>query len=118
MGRPKLASDAKRRIPLAAKFTGPEVARLQADLERLQLPSMSDLFRQRVLTGRVVVRKSAELCAADRIALTRVGTNLNQIAKHLNEHAGDLQSVARVSSDLQATLSELNAMLLRVRHGP
>lgn len=117
MGRPKLAQDTKRSIPLAAKFTPAERARLLVETERLGLSSLSDLLRQRVLTGRVVVRKSAELAAADRVALQRVGVNLNQLARHLNERAGDLPAIVAISSEITDTLRELNALLLRAADG-
>ncbi len=117
MGRPKVAVSTKRRTFLGAKFTDDEEAQLRADVLRLGVASLSDLFRQRVLSGRVVVRKSAELCAEDRVALHRLGVNLNQVARHLNERSGELPAIAAVSDDLAATLAQLNAILLRVGHG-
>ena len=117
MGRPKLSQDTKRQRLLGAKFTHEERARLLADAQRLGTGSLSELFRQRVLTGRVVLKKTAELSGVDRVQLQRVGVNLNQIARHLNERSGELPAIAALSAEITETLRELNAVLLRAADG-
>lgn len=116
MGRPKISSDMKRRFLLGAKFTAPERARVFADAERLGV-DVSELIRQRTLTGRVQVRQTTELAAADRIQLQRVGINLNQIARHLNEQGGSLPAIAALDGALHQTLGYINDLLLRAGDG-
>lgn len=114
MGRPKKPTNAKRGAPVAVKFTDDERAKLAAEVERLGLPSLSDLIRQRALSGRVVVRQAVEMAAPDRIELNRLGVNLHQLVKHLNyAGAGSLPALAEIYNDARATLDAINVLLMK-----
>lgn len=111
MGRPKKLASAKRTAPVLVKFTEDEKAQLVAEAGRLGAPSVVDVIRQRALSGRVVVHQAAELAAPDRVALQRVGVNLNQIARVLNEQGG--AAVVGLTDDLRISLAQLNGLLLQ-----
>lgn len=118
MGRPKKQPSEKRTVSIPVMWTAAERARLLADVEKYGLPSLSELIRQRSLTGRVVVKQTTELAAADRVELNRLGVNLNQIARHLNEAGADsLPALAEIEADLRAALERINLTLLRVDGG-
>lgn len=112
MGRPRKSQDTKRSVSKTVKFTVEENARLVEEAERINAGSVTDLIRQRALTGRVVVKQQAELSAPDRIELNRVGVNLHQLVKHLNFERGGSNAIATIASDAEVVLSQLNALLL------
>jgi hypothetical protein len=113
MGRPRKSADAKRSVGQTVKYTVDEHARLVAEAERIGAPSVTDLIRQRSLSGRVVVQQQAALAAPDRIELNRVGVNLHQLVKHLNFERGRSNAVAAIAGDAEKVLAEINAILLR-----
>lgn len=112
MGRPKKPTGAKRSVAVGVKFTPDEHARLVAEAERIGAPSLADMVRQRALTGRVVVKQSAELAAPDRIELNRLGVNLHQLVKHLNFERGGSNAVAAIADDARSAIDKINALLL------
>lgn len=113
MGRPRKPIDARRNAIVGVKFTTDERARLIEEAERIGAPSLSEMIRQRALTGRVVVKKSAELAAPDRVELNRVGVNLHQLVKHLNFEGGRSNAVAAIADDARQVLDQINALLLK-----
>lgn len=74
---------------------------------------VSDIARQRTLSGRVTVVQTTELAAADRVELGRLGVNLNQLVRHLNTHSADLPAVAELADEARRALDAINAALLR-----
>lgn len=112
MARPRKADDTKRSRPVGVKYTPAEYARLVEEAERLGVASVSELVRQRSLTGRVVVQKRAELAAPDRVELNRLGVNLHQLVKHLNFERGRSNAIAAVADEAEGLLKQINALLL------
>lgn len=111
MGRPRKSDTARRSAPVSVKLTTTERDRLAAEVARLRAPSLTALVRERALTGTVTVRATQELAGVDRIALNRVGVNLNQIARVLNEQGAP--AIVELADELRASLARLNLLLLR-----
>lgn len=111
MGRPRKSDTARRSAPVLVKLTIAERDRLAAEVARLRAPSLTALVRERALTGTVTVRETQELAGVDRIALNRVGVNLNQIARMLNEQGAP--AIVELADELRASLARLNLLLLR-----
>lgn len=119
MGRPKKPTESKRSVAVAVKFTADERARLIEEAERIGAASLSDMIRQRALTGRVVVQQQAALAAPDRVELNRVGVNLHQLIRHLNFEGGRSNAIAAIVDDARDVLEQINALLLKgAGHGP
>ena len=116
MGRPRKDQDGRTEL-VGVKFTPAEKAHLLALVERHGLASLSDLVRQAALKGRVEIYQRAELSGPDRASLQRLGVNLNQIARHLNERGGELPAIAGVERELRDVLHTLNAVLLAEGRG-
>lgn len=117
MARPRKTATDRRTAPVLVKLTTAEHDSLLAEVVRLRSPSLASLVRERALTGTVTLHQGQELAAADRVALNRVGVNLNQIARTLNEQ-GDA-AVGELAAELRASLARLNLLLLNgAGHGP
>lgn len=112
MARPKKDEAQRRTAPIPVKFTVAERARLLEEAERLGLSSVSELIRQRSLTGRVVVKRVAELAAPDRVELNRLGVNLHQLVKHLNVQRGTVAALDDVREEASRVLMKINALLV------
>jgi hypothetical protein len=114
MARPRKADADRSGPPLAVRLTSHERTRLAGEAARLRLP-VSVMVRQRALAGDVgaglTVTQVRELAAVDRVTLTRLGVNLNQIARVLNEQGGP--AVVDLHDDLRTTLAGINAVLMR-----
>jgi hypothetical protein len=112
MARPRKSEGAKRNVAVAVKFTADERAALLAEADRLGLASLSELIRQRALKGRVVIKRGAELAAADRVELNRLGVNLNQLAKHLNAQRGSIAAIDDIAESVSRILAKVNQLLV------
>ena len=107
MGRPKLGETALRRHVVTVRLNDGEHEELrrQAGKARLRVP---EFIRQRVLERRLQIGSPRQLGVAEFRELNRIGVNLNQIARALNQR-GD---VATPRLDELGRLRELIANLL------
>ena len=120
MGRPR-KGDGERREPVTVKLTAREKAELLAAMDAAQATGgLATFMRDRALKGRTHVLKRTELAPADRVALQRVGVNLNQIARRLNEAAKDgtatvqlAEELPEAQRDVRVALDVLNTLLLK-----
>lgn len=108
MARPRLDQPDRRSAHLRVRLTPAELARLQTAALASGIP-FSDFVRERVLTGRVVVREAAELSPPVWLELRRIGVNLNQIARAMNAASLDPKGTAVV----EAKAAEVVALLTR-----
>jgi hypothetical protein len=84
MARPRTSDDERRSEFLVLRLTPAERLTLVAEAERLSL-TLTELCRQRVVKGRVVVHEHRQLAQRHIFELGKIGVNLNQIARALNE---------------------------------
>ena len=107
MGRPKLGETALRRHVVTVRLNDGEHEELrrQAGKARLRVP---EFIRQRVLERRLQIGSPRQLGAAEFRELNRIGVNLNQIARALNQRS----DVAAPRLDELRRLGELIAHLL------
>ena len=107
MGRPKLGETALRRHVVTVRLNDGEHEELrrQAGKARLRVP---EFIRQRVLERRLQIGSPRQLGVGEFRELNRIGVNLNQIARALNQR-GD---VAAPGLDELKRLGELIAHLL------
>jgi cytochrome c len=103
-GRPKKDPSLALKHPIHVRVTADELARVAADFRAAQVPSRSQYLRA-LLTGRHLRTRTDQETLR---ALSRIGNNLNQIARHLN--SGTLTS----TTDLRSELSALQAEVLRI----
>ena len=84
MGRPKLSETALRRHAVIVRLNDGEHEELrrQAGKARLRVP---EFIRQRVLERRLQIGSPRQLGVAEFRELNRIGVNLNQIARALNQ---------------------------------
>ena len=107
MGRPKLGETALRRHVVTVRLNDGEHEELrrQAGKARLRVP---EFIRQRVLERRLQIGSPRQLGVAEFRELNRIGVNLNQIARALNQRS----DVAAPRLDELGRLGELIAHLL------
>ena len=107
MGRPKLSETALRRHAVIVRLNDGEHEELrrQAGKARLRVP---EFIRQRVLERRLQIGSPRQLGVAEFRELNRIGVNLNQIARALNQRS----DVAAPRLDELRRLGELIAHLL------
>ena len=86
MGRPKLGETALRRHAVTVRLNDGEHEELrrQAGKARLRVP---EFIRQRVLERRLQIGSPCQLGVAEFRELNRIGVNLNQIARALNQRS-------------------------------
>ena len=86
MGRPKLGETALRRHVVTVRLNDGEHEELrrQAGKARLRVP---EFIRQRVLERRLQIGSPRQLGVAEFRELNRIGVNLNQIARALNQRS-------------------------------
>ena len=106
-GRPKLGETALRRHVATVRLNDGEHEELrrQAGKARLRVP---EFIRQRVLERRLQIGSPRQLGVAEFRELNRIGVNLNQIARALNQGS----DVAAPRLDELKRLGELIAHLL------
>jgi hypothetical protein len=83
MARPRSSEVERRSECFAIRLTPAERLSLLDEAERLSI-SPTELARQRLITGRVVVHEHRQLAPRQVFELGRIGVNLNQIARALN----------------------------------
>lgn len=83
MARPRSSEDERRSECFAIRLTPAERLSLLDEAERLSM-SPTELARQRLTRGRVVVHEHRKLGPRQVFELGRIGVNLNQIARALN----------------------------------
>ena len=107
MGRPKLSETALRRHVLTVRLNDAEHEELrrQAGKARLRVPVF---IRQRLLERRLQVGSPRQLGLAEFRELNRIGVNLNQIARSLNQGLGSAPQLVELKrlEDLIAELLE------------
>ena len=94
MGRPKLGETALRRHVVTVRLNDGEHEELrrQAGKARLRVP---EFIRQRVLERRLQIGSPRQLGVAEFRELNRIGVNLNQIARALNQRGDVCRSPPR-----------------------
>jgi len=108
MARPRSSEDERRSECFAIRLTPAERLSLLDEAERLAI-SPTELARQRLLRGRVVVHEHRKLAPRQVFELGRIGVNLNQIARALNSRQNI--NPATIESAI-AELKELVASIL------
>jgi Mobilization protein NikA len=83
MARPRSSEDERRSECFAIRLTPGERLALQDAAERFSM-SPTELARQRLTKGRVVVHEHRQLDPRQVFELGKIGVNLNQIARALN----------------------------------
>lgn len=82
-GRPRKAAHERRGKPIAFRVSEDERRAIEAAADAAGVTA-SEYARHMTLTGRIIVHQHRALADHDRADLGRVGSNLNQIARHLN----------------------------------
>lgn len=82
-GRPRKDGGERRTWRPNPRFTQAEREVIESAAAEAGV-SPAAYIRHMTLTGRVVVQDQAREIALDRADLSRIGSNLNQIARHLN----------------------------------
>ncbi len=107
MARPRVSEDDRRSECFAIRLTPNERIALQTEAERLAL-TPTELARQKLVEGRVVVRGHRQLSPQHVFTLGRIGVNLNQIARTLNSGR------AMASGEIDEVLRELRQILAAI----
>lgn len=109
MARPRKNDEERRSECFAIRLTPDERLSLIAEAERLEI-TPTELARQRLIKGRVVVHEHRKLDPRQAFELGRIGVNLNQIARALN--SGQNLNPATIDGAI-GEVRELIATLLR-----
>ena len=97
----------KRYIQKLIRLTPEEDRQIKTAMAQMGVPSFQYYAKNQLVQGKVVQIDFSELKDL-RVAINRVGTNINQIAKHANENQGvTTEEVAQVID----YLSELKEMV-------
>ena len=97
----------KRYIQKLIRLTPEEDRQIKTAMAQMGVPSFQYYAKNQLVQGKVVQIDFSELKDL-RVAINRVGTNINQIAKHVNENQGVTpEEVAQVIG----YLSELKEMV-------
>lgn len=97
----------KRYIQKLIRLTPEEDRQIKTAMAQMGVPSFQYYAKNQLVQGKVVQIDFSELKDL-RVAINRVGTNINQIAKHANENQGvTIEEVAQVID----YLSELKEMV-------
>ena len=101
----------KRYIQKLIRLTPEEDRQIKTAMAQMGVPSFQYYAKNQLVQGKVVQIDFSELKDL-RVAINRVGTNINQIAKHANENQGvTLEEVAQVI-DYLSELKEMVAVKL------
>jgi hypothetical protein len=110
MGRPRKAPEERRENGPNPRFTTAEKVEIAQHADLLGV-SQSDFIRRRTLGYRLPVALAVQRhVAAVAVALLRIGVNLNQIARRMNEGRG-------APPELLALIARINALLDQI-YGP
>ena len=108
MARPRLDAGERRTRTIGVRVTEAQVAEL-AELAQLARLSVAALMRKRALGQPVCIAAERRLAAAEFRELTRIGVNLNQVARALHSGAaapaGTREAVDRVGEIVAALLA-------------
>lgn len=77
-----------------------EWMRVQRRMEIAGIRSFADYARKALLEGKIVVRRVAFDPAPLRVELSRIGNNVNQIARAVNVHDGATAEQMRATREL------------------
>ena len=77
----------KRYIQKLIRLTPEEDRQIKTAMAQMRVPSFQYYAKNQLVQGKVVQIDFSELKDL-RVAINRVGTNINQIAKHANENQG------------------------------
>ena len=105
MPRPAKSGESRRDFRLNLRLTAAEREQVERAATSAGI-GVSVYAREQVLRGRVVTSPSRSLSPRSFVQIVRIGTNINQIARHLNSGGKDippeLESLcARIESILQ-----------------
>ena len=109
MARPRLAAGERRTRTIGVRVTEAQAAELAERAAGARM-SMAAYMRHQSLGQPVRVTAERRLALAERVELTRIGVNLNQVAKALNSGAtaapaGTREAVERVGELVAALLA-------------
>ena len=107
MARPRCSEGERRSECFAIRLTPAERLSLLDEAERLAI-SPTELARQRLTRGRVVVHEHRQLDPRQVFELGRIGVNLNQIARALNSR----QNINPAT--IEAAIKELKQLIASV----
>lgn len=115
MARPRSSEDERRSECFAIRLTPGERLALTHEAERLSI-SPTELARQRLTKGRVVVHEHRQLAPRQVFELGRIGINLNQIARALNSRQNI--NPATIESAIDELKKLIASLLLDGAGGP
>lgn len=113
-GRKPLKDDEKRNILLTLSFNKNEHESLQAHFKKTGQKEFAVFLRELVLNQNKNVRFVPEVNKQVRVDIRRMGNNLNQIAKQLNQQFGSVTSlefskkIAQIEEELKVLLASIN----------
>lgn len=104
----------KRYIQKLIRLTPEEDRQIKTAMAQMGVPSFQYYAKNQLVQGKVVQIDFSELKDL-RVAINRVGTNINQIAKHANENQGVTPEEVAQVIDYLSELKEMVAVKLLVR---
>jgi hypothetical protein len=107
MARPRKDDEIRRSAYFAVRLTPAEREALFAEAGRLAI-SPTELARQRLTRGRVLVQEHPQLDPRQVFELGKIGVNLNQIARALNSR----QNINPAT--IEAGIDELKALIAAI----
>lgn len=113
MGRPTIDDSKKRTGQVNIRLTSAEIQIVKARAETSGL-SPANWIRYKIFTGKFPPMKFSPLEVAFYQELRRMGVNLNQIAKQLNQQKSPSDTI-QVLSSLQLLLNKILKLLLHDR---
>ena len=101
----------KRYIQKLIRLTPEEDRQIKTAMAQMGVPSFQYYAKNQLVQGKVVQIDFSELKDL-RVAINRVGTNINQIAKHANENQGVTPEEVAQIIDYLSELKEMVAVKL------
>ena len=101
----------KRYIQKLIRLTPEEDRQIKTAMAQMGVPSFQYYAKNQLVKGKVVQIDFSELKDL-RVAINRVGTNINQIAKHANENQGVTPEEVAQVIDYLSELKEMVAVKL------
>ena len=101
----------KRYIQKLIRLTPEEDRQIKTAMAQMGVPSFQYYAKNQLVHGKVVQIDFSELKDL-RVAINRVGTNINQIAKHANENQGVTPEEVAQVIDYLSELKEMVAVKL------
>lgn len=101
----------KRHIQKLIRLTPEEDRQIKTAMAQMGVPSFQYYAKNQLVQGKVVQIDFSELKDL-RVAINRVGTNINQIAKHANENQGVTPEEVAQVIDYLSELKEMVAVKL------